>query len=161
MSRSWNLARKVVGQENGQGSPSTKGPKEESSTLEGAEPELCVSLLQRGLNILAVKSRIRSADQQWIEGFLEHDGLSAIFDALEVVGSRGFSSLTDALRQLECVGCIKAVMNNVFGLEFIIHYPEKKYLRKLSQGTCMERAGITVILHDPYYPQSWTPTTDL
>ena len=145
MSRSWNLARKVVRQENGVKSDDKDESNAGSNSLEGAEPELCVSLLQRGLNILGVKNRIRSADQHWIEGFLEHDGLSAIFDSLEVVGNRGFSSLTDALRQLECVGCIKAVMNNVFGLEFIIHYPEKKYLRKLSQGMYVDTQGDQVV----------------
>ena len=102
--------------------------------MAGADPELCISLLHRGLNFSGLKGRLRSADQQWIESFLEHGGLTAIFDAMEVLGSRGFSSMADALRQLDCVACVKAVMNSTFGLDFIIHYPEKKYVRKLSEG---------------------------
>ena len=68
------------------------------------------------------------------ESFLEHGGLSAIFDALQSSGEKGFSSLTNAFRQLDCVACIKAMKNLAVGLNFIIHYPKKKYLRKLSEG---------------------------
>ena len=107
----------------------------ESSNLEGVDAELCITLLSRGLNFSGVKNRLRTADEAWIESFLEHGGLSAIFDALETLGEKGFSSLSDALKQLDCVACIKAVMNSQVGLDFIIHYPEKKYVHKLSEGT--------------------------
>ncbi len=109
-----------------------KQPK--AQDLEGADPELCISLFQRGSNISGLKKRLEKADQEWMESFLEHGGLSSIFDALAVLGERGFSSLEDALRQLLCVACIKAVMNSEVGLNFIIHYPDMKYLRKLSEG---------------------------
>ena len=89
--------------------------------LEGADPELCISLLERGLNFSGLKHRLREADQKWMEQFLSFGGLSAIFEALQTLGERGFASIAEALRQLECVACVKAVMNNRFGLEFIIH----------------------------------------
>ena len=69
-----------------------------------------------------------------MEQFLTLGGLSAIFDALEALGMQGFSSITDALRQLECVNCVKAVMNNKFGLEFIIAQPGEGFVKKLAQG---------------------------
>ena len=103
-------------------------------SLEGADPELCITLFERGLNFTGLKHRIRSADQQWMEEFLASGGLTAIFDALDALGQKGFSSIADALRQLECVACIKAVMNNRFGLEFIIHTPGEGFIRKLAQG---------------------------
>ncbi len=103
-------------------------------SLEGADPELCISLFQRGLNISGLKQQLQHADQEWMESFLEHGGLSSIFEALDVLGERGFNSLKDALRQLNCVACIKAVMNSEVGLNFIIHYPDMKYMRKLSEG---------------------------
>ena len=124
---SWKIARKVVRQE-------TKKQFSEGTSLEGADPELCIQLLHRGVNFSGLKSRLRSAEQQWIESFLEQGGLTAIFDAMEALGQKGFSSVADALRQLDCVACVKAVMNSTFGLDFIIHYPEKKYVRKLGEG---------------------------
>lgn len=123
---SWRVARKLVREE-------TK-PFTEGTSLEGADPELCILLLHRGLNFSGLKSRLRTADQQWMEAFLEQGGLSAIFDAMEALGQKGFSSMVDAMRQLDCVACVKAVMNSSFGLDFIIHYPEKKYVRKLGEG---------------------------
>ena len=115
-------------------SSSTSAKQSGELALEGADPELCISLFQRGLNISGLKQRLRSADVEWMESFLEHGGLSSIFDALDVLGERGFNSLKDALRQLNCVACIKAVMNSEVGLNFIIHYPDMKYMRKLSDG---------------------------
>lgn len=110
----------------------------ESSNLEGVGAELCITLLSRGLNFAGVKNRLRSADEAWIESFLEHGGLTAIFDALEVLGEKGFSSLADALKQLDCAACIKAVMNSQVGMDFIIQYPDKKYAHKLSEGTLQQ-----------------------
>lgn len=110
-------------------------------SLEGADPELCISLLERGLNFSGLKHRLREADQKWMEQFLSFGGLSAIFEALQTLGERGFASIAEALRQLECVACVKAVMNNRFGLEFIIHTPGEKFVQKLAQGgyQCLTR----------------------
>ena len=104
------------------------------ASLEGADPELCITLMERGLNFTGLKHRILSADQQWIEQFLAIGGLSALFTALEALGQRGFSSIADALRLLECVACVKAIMNNRFGLEFIIASPGEGFVKKLAQG---------------------------
>lgn len=103
-------------------------------SLEGADPELCITLMERRLNFNGLKNRLKSADQAWMEQFLAIGGLSAIFDALQALGQKGFTSIADALKQLECVGCIKAVMNNRFGLEFIIQQPGEGFVKKLAQG---------------------------
>lgn len=107
---------------------------ENAGTLERADPELCITLMERRLNFSGLKHRLRTADQTWMEQFLAIGGLSAIFNALEALGQRGFSSIADALKQLECVGCVKAVMNNKFGLEFIIAQPGEGFVKKLAQG---------------------------
>ena len=104
------------------------------ASLEGADPELCITLMDRGLNFRGLMHRLKTADQNWMEQFLSAGGLAAIFDALEALANLGFSSITDALKQLECVACIKAVMNNKFGLEFIIVQPGEGFVKKLAQG---------------------------
>ena len=48
--------------------------------------------------------------------------------------TRIFYSVSDALRQLECVGCVKAVMNNEIGLTFIIESQAQNFVQKLAQG---------------------------
>lgn len=109
-----------------------------SSSLEGADPELFITLMDRGLNFRGLMHRLKTADQHWIEQFLSMGGLTAIFDALEAMGTQGFSSITDALKQLECVACVKAVMNSKFGLDFIILQPGEGFVKKLTQGACIK-----------------------
>lgn len=139
-SMSWSIARKKLHIQQDSSPPRERSdslPGQGSNTaasLEGADPELCITWLERGLNFTGLKHRIRSADQQWVEQFLAIGGMSALFTALEALGQRGFSSLSDALRQLECVGCVKAIMNNRFGLEFIIASHGEGFVKKLAQG---------------------------
>lgn len=130
----WKKAAQSV-KENLSNSPKhQRGDGGNSAGLEGADPELCITLMDRGLNFRGLKHRLKSADQHWMEQFLSAGGLSAIFDALEALAALGFSSIADALKQLECVACIKAVMNNKFGLEFIIAEPGEGFVKKLAQG---------------------------
>ncbi len=139
---SWSIARKKL---QIQDSPPRDRPDSgghQAASLEGADPELCITWLEKGLNnFTGLKHRIRSADQQWVEQFLATGGMSAVFTALEALGQKGFSSFSDALRQLECVGCVKAIMNNRFGLEFIIASPGEGFIKKLAEGMhsqCMQ-----------------------
>ena len=129
---SWRLAKKALIQTSG---PAADGESATSSgSLEGADPELCITLLERGLNFTGLKARLKAADQTWIEQFITIGGIPALFDALEALGKKGFSSIVDAIRQLECVGCVRAVMNNRFGLEFIIETTGEMFVRKLAEG---------------------------
>lgn len=129
---SWSVAKEALID-----SPAALRKRSDSNlggNLEGADPELCISLLERGLNFGGLKHRLRAADQPWIEQFLTIGGMAAVFNALTVLGQKGFSSLSDALKQLECVACVKAIMNNRFGLEFIIAMPGEGFIKKLAKG---------------------------
>lgn len=132
---SWKLAKRALAVHTqpspaGEGEPATSA----KGSLEGADPELCITLLERGLNFTGLKARLKAADQTWIEHFISIGGIPALFDALEALGKKGFSSIVDAIRQLECVGCVRAVMNNRFGLEFIIETTGETFVRKLTEG---------------------------
>jgi hypothetical protein len=130
---SWRVAKKALIQTSG---PATDGEQPASSgggSLEGADPELCITLLERGLNFTGLKARLKAADQAWIEHFISVGGIAALFDALEALGKKGFSSIVDAIRQLECVGCVRAVMNNRFGLEFMVEASGDTFVRKLTE----------------------------
>ena len=129
---SWKRAAQTIRDTIGTSSPTEE--RQTGTSLEGADPELCITLMDRGLNFRGLMHRLQSADQAWMEQFLSLGGLTAIIDALETLGSVGFSSILDALKQLECVHCVKAVMNNKFGLEFIIAQPGEGFVKKLAQG---------------------------
>lgn len=122
---SWSSARKAV-----------LGRRENVSdaTLSGAGPELCISLLRRGLNFSGLEARLSSVDQHWIEEFLAANGLSALIEAVQVQSKKGFSSITDVLRQLECVRCVKSVISNRRGLEFLVQSSQEKVVQRLILG---------------------------
>ena len=132
---SWKLAKKALIQASGPSAADENGGQSTGGSLEGADPELCITLLERGLNFTGLKQRLRAADQEWIEQFITIGGIPALFDALEALGKKGFSSIVDAIRQLECVGCVRAVMNNRFGLEFIVEATGEAFVTRLTEGS--------------------------
>ena len=104
------------------------------ASIEGADAELTLSLFKNSLNYIGLKNRIKTADQKWVEEFLEQGGLETIFDTLSALSSKGFCSLMDAVQQLECVRCIKAIMNRPFGIEYVI-VVGNTFVNKLVKGT--------------------------
>ncbi|XP_065896679.1 inverted formin-2-like isoform X3 [Dysidea avara] len=110
----WKKVRRVSSKALGSSDGAT------SVSYEGADAELCLTLFKSSLNFSGLEHRVKSADQKWIEDFLEQGGLEMVFDALTALSNKGLSSLLDVVKQLECVRCIKAIMNHPFGIEYVI-----------------------------------------
>ena len=70
-----------------------------------------------------------------MDQFVAHGGLTALFDALETMGREGLVSFQDACLQLECVACIKSVMNSEFGLVFVIKSTD--FMHRLAESKYM------------------------
>lgn len=107
---------------------------QQEANLESADPELCIRLLQvpTVVNYSGLKRRLEGSDQTWMVQFLELSGLDLLLEALDRLSGRGCSRIADALLQLTCVSCVRAVMNSSTGIHFIIE--NEGYIRKLSQG---------------------------
>ncbi|XP_055028909.2 inverted formin-2 isoform X1 [Misgurnus anguillicaudatus] len=106
----------------------------QDANLENADAELCIRLLQvpSVVNYSGLKKRLERSDQVWMVQFLELSGLDLLLEALDRLSGRGCSRISDALLQLTCVNCVKAVMNSSAGIHFIID--NEGYVRKLSQA---------------------------
>lgn len=117
------------------GSSQDSDTSTQEANLENAEPELCIRLLQvpTVVNYSGLKKRLEGSDETWMVQFLELSGLDLLLEALDRLSGRGCSRITDALLQLTCVNCVKAVMNSSIGIHFIME--NEGYVRKLSQGT--------------------------
>ncbi|XP_066529545.1 inverted formin-2 isoform X3 [Hoplias malabaricus] len=113
-------------------SQDSDGPPE--ANLENADPELCIRLLQvpTVVNYSGLKKRLEGSDQTWMVQFLELSGLDLLLEALDRLSGRGCSRIADALLQLTCVNCVRAVMNSSTGIHFIVE--NEGYVRKLSQA---------------------------
>lgn len=127
MSRKWAAVRGRLGS-----SQDSDLPQE--ANLENADPELCIRLLQvpTVVNYSGLKRRLDGSDQAWMVQFLELSGLDLLLEALDRLSGRGCSRISDALLQLTCVNCVRAVMNSSAGIHFIVD--NEGYVRKLSQG---------------------------
>lgn len=113
------------------------GPQDSDPTeanLESAEPELCIRLLQMPsvVNYSGLRKRLESSDGSWMVQFLEQSGLDLLLEALARLSGRGVARIADALLQLTCISCVRAVMNSQQGIEYILS--NQGYVRQLSQG---------------------------
>ncbi|XP_035182675.1 inverted formin-2 isoform X4 [Oxyura jamaicensis] len=113
------------------------GPQEtdqSEANLENAEPELCIRLLQMPsvVNYSGLKKRLENSDDAWMVQFLELCGLDLLLEALDRLSGRGVARISDALLQLTCINCVRAVMNSHKGIEYIVS--NEGYVRKLFQA---------------------------
>ncbi|XP_040830925.1 inverted formin-2 isoform X1 [Ochotona curzoniae] len=113
------------------------GPQDSDPTeanLENADPELCIRLLQMPsvVNYSGLRKRLESSDGLWMVQFLEQSGLDLLLEALARLSGRGVARIADALLQLTCVSCVRAVMNSQQGLRYILS--NQAYVRQLSQA---------------------------
>ncbi|KAM5175700.1 inverted formin-2 isoform 4-T5 [Callospermophilus lateralis] len=113
------------------------GPQDSDPTeanLESADPELCIRLLQipSVVNYSGLRKRLESSDGGWMVQFLEQSGLDLLLEALARLSGRGVARIADALLQLTCVSCVRAVMNSQQGIEYILS--NQGYVRQLSQA---------------------------
>ncbi|KAM6961290.1 inverted formin-2-like [Aplochiton taeniatus] len=116
------------------GSSQESQDSQPEANLENADPELCIRLLQvpTVVNYSGLKRRLEASDRTWMVQFLELSGLDLLLEALDRLSGRGCSRIADALLQLTCVNCVRAVMNSSTGIHFIVE--NEGYIRKLSQA---------------------------
>lgn len=101
-----------------------------------AEPELCVQLLKTPSikNFSGIRPRLeKPASNEWLCEFLNLGGMDCLLDGLTSLSTdSGVTRFTDALEQIECIRCIKAVMNSSVGLELMTQ--SKELTRSLVKG---------------------------
>lgn len=101
----------------------------------GKDPKCLARSLQKPSvsNYFGLRTKLREASAVWVQSFLEHGGLDSLFLALENLGKRqNTSSVVNAFLQLECMFCIRSVMNTITGMDFILKNKELSHL--LTQG---------------------------
>ena len=97
----------------------------ELHNLSEVEPELFIKFVRIPSlkTYTCLTAKLGSCSKKWLTEFLVLGGLATLFEVLEKLSQRTLAKFSDAFLQLECVQCIKAVMNNVTGLDFITSDP--------------------------------------
>ena len=98
---------------------------EDLHNFSSLEPELFIKFVRiPSLKTYAsLNGKLRNCSKEWLTEFLELGGLTSLFEVLGKLSDRGLAKFSDAFLQLECVRCIKVVMNNVTGLDFMSKDP--------------------------------------
>lgn len=102
--------------------------------LEDANPEICVQEFYRCRNFPSLRKILRKAATEWMTEFVENGGLEAIFESLSALGKREVKTLANVLPMLECVECLKAVMNSEQGLDCIVKSNGDGFVNKMVMG---------------------------
>lgn len=69
-------------------------------------------------NFSRLRNKLKSDDRRWMSGFLKLGGLEMLFEGLSSFGSYS-GNFSNLVQRLECVMCIKTVMNSQLGMQTI------------------------------------------
>ncbi|XP_033743492.1 inverted formin-2-like [Pecten maximus] len=86
-------------------------------------PEKCILLSHSAPSVqmfYALRMRLESSSEVWLQEFLDLDGLQSLLTSLCQMTGRGFTSFSDAIFQLDCISCIRNILNTHVGLDFMI-----------------------------------------
>ncbi|XP_078089316.1 inverted formin-2 [Mustelus asterias] len=109
----------------------TNNPEDD---LECDDPQFCIHLLKNPIlrNYNKLKKYLIGSSNTWMVTFLELSGLDMMLEALDKLSGRGVPSIHDALLQLTCINCVRAVMNSQNGIDHIAN--DDNQIRKLLQA---------------------------
>lgn len=112
-----------------------EGKQVENLTISSdVSAELCIRLLSSSClqNFSGLRAKIQTSSAEWITEFLSRGGLEILFQVLKRLSKGEKMAFMEACMQLECVNCIKAVMNSKRGLDSMIR--NKTLVRNLAKG---------------------------
>ncbi|XP_021352107.1 inverted formin-2-like isoform X2 [Mizuhopecten yessoensis] len=71
-------------------------------------------------NLAKLRRCIKRNDRDWMSEFLEFDGLGFLFQCLKKLGEIGGTHLSDMVLRMECIMCIREVVNSQSGLDCLL-----------------------------------------
>lgn len=77
-------------------------------------------------NLAKLRKCIKSNDVDWMTEFLQFDGLGLLFQCLKNLGSYKGHHLSDMVLKLECIMCIREVINSQSGVDCLLKIKERK-----------------------------------
>ncbi|XP_059165021.1 inverted formin-2-like [Physella acuta] len=102
--------------------------------LDDCEPKTCV-LYSHSPSVqvyYALRSRLESSSEAWLQEFISLDGLDSLLDSLGHMTGSKFSGFSDAILQIDCLSCIRAVLNSRVGMDTLVNSRDGIY--KLLRG---------------------------
>lgn len=97
--------------------------------------QACIYLLHNASvkNFSRLRQKLACGNRLWMKVFLDNDGLELLFECLENLALYKNGCFSNLVLRLECVICIKTVMNSVDGLVCLVG-SSLKYATKFAHG---------------------------
>ncbi|EDO35347.1 predicted protein [Nematostella vectensis] len=91
-------------------------------SLSDDDPEICVKLLDFPTRnvFIELKQKVDGCRREWLSSFIDLGGLHRLLSSLTLLGTKGHEKFFTTLERVECVRCIKAVINARVGMEALI-----------------------------------------
>lgn len=77
-------------------------------------------------NLAKLRRAVRTNDKDWMREFLEFDGLGLLFQCLKDLSAIQGFHLTDMVLKMECIMCIREVVNSQTGLDCLLQIKGRK-----------------------------------
>ncbi|XP_064609571.1 LOW QUALITY PROTEIN: inverted formin-2-like [Liolophura sinensis] len=99
----------------------------------------------------ALRRKIEQSDDDWLDEFLRLDGLESLLDSLCHMTGKAFTNFSDAILMLDCVCCIRSVLNRQIGLEFVLQQEgegslTRKLITALDSGNTLPKKQVFEML---------------
>lgn len=89
-------------------------------------------------NLAKLRRAVKTNDKDWMREFLEFDGLGLLFQCLKDLSAIQGFHLTDMVLKMECIMCIREVVNSQTGLDCLLQIKGRKdniFGRRFASGT--------------------------
>ncbi|XP_013382225.1 inverted formin-2-like [Lingula anatina] len=95
-----------------------------------------------------LRLKIEQSDPTWLQEFLELGGLDSLLEALQVLSCKDSPSLIDSVLELDCMCCVRELLNTQPGLQYISGREElvKKLSNSLGSSDILVRKQVFEIL---------------
>lgn len=77
-------------------------------------------------NLAKLRRAVKTNDKDWMTEFLEFDGMGLLFQCLKDLGAIQGFHLTDMVLKMECIMCIREVVNSQTGLDCLLQIKGRK-----------------------------------
>ena len=108
--------------------------------LETCNPQQCVMVAHSpSVQVYyALRTKLEQSDEVWLQEFISLDGLNSLLESLYQMTGKSFTSFSDAILQLDCISCIRAILNTRVGLDYFL--TNEKCARTLGLGKDKEHS---------------------
>ena len=116
------------------------------SSIENSHPARCVRLTHSPSTHVyyALSKKIEASTAAWLSEFLSLDGLDSLLHSLILLAGRGLTSISDSVLQLDCLGCVRSILNTRVGLQYFLDQPG--YTNQLALGKYIAAGTLSYIL---------------